>query len=294
MDAISIGEKVLEDALSQTSGLPVVVNLPLRMPPPPMPRRPGKIPTHSMGEWRQKPKNRRVKLGQNSESPRSQDHTIEYRQLTARYKIRFNEEEMWCLRTASASVGHPVSALVFWAGFGRAVVLWDRIGQPGENGGPRRSVIEVSVNDSDWEELMQRIELAQPVISSGQKPIDFSTYFRRAAFGRLRAPALNKREQPIILRPLREEKALVAAQEAVWAASGCIPYPATLPRIQEAYSALECRIQAGNYRDDDEQRAAKLADAAARLASDTELGRVSQERWEALVNRINDIAKETT
>jgi len=86
----------------------------------------------------------------------------------------------------------------------------------------------------------------------------------------------------------------VAAQEAVWAASGCIPYPATLPRIQEAYSALECRIQAGNYRDDDEQRAAKLADAAARLASDTELGRVSQERWEALVNRINDIAKETT
>lgn len=148
------------------------------------------------------------------------------------YRVCFTVREKEHLVKTAREFGLAASEWVSGLGRGAFGLPFHRMGMVVENG-PKTANVKISIWDDEYEELITRFRMAQPLLICGSSPIAWYEYFRLAALGRITAPIVRGEHRDRVFPPddlplLRSVHSLIMAARSTW------PSPKILPQLQAA------------------------------------------------------------
>lgn len=184
-----------------------------------------------------------------SESADARDALVANRGV---YRIPVTEkEDQWIVELA-ATFGMDKSEWVAGLGRGSLEVPFHRM-EILRDTGLRKASIKISVWDDEYDDIITRLRMAQPLLASGNPPVSWYDYFRMAALGLLSVPFVRGEHRDRLFLPeelplLRTVHSLVLAAKSTW------PKPKVFPRFEEARRRFEDELWREGWKGTDEER----------------------------------------
>jgi hypothetical protein len=206
------------------------------------------------------------------------------------YRIFFAPREKESVEAVAAEFGMPASEWVVGLGRGAFEPPFHRMQLQVEDDATRTANIRISVWDDEYDDIVTRLRMAQPLLAAGASAVTWYDYFRMTALGLLIAPVVRGEFRNKIFLP-SEIPTARAVQNLVLAARSSRPRPRIYPDLELAQRKFLQRLWWSGWQGT-EQEFKGFLDLVQRIWDGKREGPIPSSLWADSISAIEELGRE--